>query len=121
MNNSRYNHTRPVICLDTGTVYSSLTAAAQSIAKTPATIRAAIRRKGTAAGMRWAYADDHRSYILCVETEKKYRTLREASLDNYLSEAAISKAITSDRPTGNRTFKRIGGCQQPMGDRRGMQ
>lgn len=47
---------KPVVCLDTGEVFDSISQAAMVIGKTPASISGAIRRGGKCAGFRWQFA-----------------------------------------------------------------
>lgn len=104
---------RPVKNLDTKQMFPSLIDAARSVGGIASNIQKGIERSGTAYGYRWDYADDIAPMVLCIETGETFATLVEAGNAYYLAPSTISRAISYNRPAGNKTWRWLD-CSQEV-------
>ena len=106
---------RPVICVETGEVFESMTAAARAKQVTVQDISRACKNPGrTAGGCHWRIADEPQSEIsadrgkttsrpvICVETGEIFESLNEVGRQYYISSRCIARAC------GNPAFTSCG-------------
>ncbi len=99
--------TVPVVCVETGVMYESITEAAETLGLNTASISHAIRRRSGLHGHHFKYADESRNRpivtdkrykqvpVMCVETGRVYESLKSAALANGTTAGNISSAIST--------------------------
>lgn len=111
--------TRPVICIETQTIYPTQTAAAQDagINNQESISYCCLRQSITAGGFHWAFADEYdenwqpveakekdmaatKKAVICIETGETYDSVTEAARKNYTSRSGIRRAC-NDHSTAN--------------------
>lgn len=99
----------PVLCVETGIVYPSMTEAErQTGVNNPNISGCCNNKRKTAAGFHWLKVDDSRAmalmstYVLCVETGVMYPTVSEASQQTGVHHSYICKCINGKQKTAGR-------------------
>lgn len=95
---------RPVVCVETGTVYPTARLAAQAVGCQPQSVYNACRDGCNAGGVHWRYQDDanppalrssgHKP-IQCVETGKVFKTIKAAAEKLKVSKHTLSEAANT--------------------------
>lgn len=99
--------TVPVVCVETGVMYESITEAAETLGLNTSSISHAIRRGNGLHGHHFKYADEGRNRpivtdkrykqvpVMCVETGRVYESLKSAAMANGTTVGNISSAINT--------------------------
>ena len=99
--------TVPVVCVETGVMYESITEAAETLGLNTSSISHAIRRGNGLHGYHFKYADESRNRpivtdkrykqvpVMCVETGRVYESLKSAAMANGTTVGNISSAINT--------------------------
>lgn len=99
--------TVPVVCVETGVMYESITEAAETLGLNTSSISHAIRRGNGLHGHHFKYADEGRNRpivtdkrykqvpVTCVETGRVYESLKSAAMANGTTVGNISSAINT--------------------------
>ena len=102
---------RPVRCRETGIVYPSVVAAAQSFGngtKNYSSIRLSAKSGGTAYGYHWEFEDEQapkmkpfgRSKpVRCVETDERFESIRKAAEETGVRKSGIGQAANHKQET----------------------
>lgn len=102
---------RPVRCRETGIVYPSVVAAAQSFGngtKNYGSIRLSAKSGGTAYGYHWEFEDEQapkmkpfgRSKpVRCVETDERFESIRKAAEETGVGKSGIGQAANHKQET----------------------
>lgn len=109
---------KPVICLETGIIYKSLYDASEQTNTCRQDIGLCCNKKQkTANGYHWIFYEGqnfseyernlmmqkigkgHNKQIICVETQKKYNSIKEASIDIGVDNSSIGKALKGKQKT----------------------
>ena len=95
---------RKIVCLETGEVFESISSAKKSLTK--GDLHKALNKRSLCGGFHWAYYDEKTDYkknifygknrimkdtrVLCVETNTKYSSIRDAELSTGIHQSHIS-------------------------------
>ena len=113
------NVSKPVYCVETGKKFVSLGEAAQKTGIDKTSIgRCCAKKQKTAGGYHWAYQSDNNPEfqedkrlglpILCITTQKPYRSLKQAAKDTGIDFSNIRKAcIGKYKSAGGKKWKYI--------------
>ena len=114
----RPSNTIPVICVETGKKYDSITAAALAIGqKTPSNIIVALKSGGKSGGYHWRFADVERPVppfkkerwraVMCCETGETFGSASAAARSMGFSASSVWRALKSGGTSGGYHWKYV--------------
>lgn len=114
----RPSRTIPVICVETGKKYDSITDAALAMGqKTPSNIIVALKSGGKSGGYHWRFADVERPVppfkkerwraVMCCETGETFRSASAAARSMGFSASSVWRALKSGGTSGGYHWKYV--------------